>query len=196
MKGIVLILSILLLPQFASSDIGSIFALESNNGKRLIKTNPSSYMSTLNYATEAQQLERLQYRGYFLLLNRVSNQYEVQVYRTVRYGNKQVNSIFASQFQASIEYAYSYDPSGDRIRREHYLFPPNSLTGWANPNDYLTIKEFPWNSLYPSKACKTQVHSSEEYGREYLEASCFTSRDAALQFAKKFVDYILGSRGM
>jgi len=196
MKAIVLILSILLLPQFASADIGSIFALESNQGKRLIKNNPSSYMSTLNSAIEAQQLERLQYRGYFLLLNRVSNQYEVQVYRTVRYGNKQVNSIFASQFQASIEYAYSYDAAGNSIRREHYLFPPNSLTGWANPTDYLTVKEFPWKASYPSKTCTAQVHSCEEFGREYLEASCFTGRDAALQFAKKFIDYILGNRGM
>jgi hypothetical protein len=194
MKGMVLLLSVFLLAQFASADIGSIFALHSNNGKRLDKTTPGSYMSTLNTAAESQQLERLQYRGYFLLLNRVSNQYEVQVYKMVHYGNKNVNSIFASQFQASIEYEYSL--SGTGIRRDHYLFPPNSLTGWANPGDFLTLKEFPWKAPYPSKSCSAQVHTCEEFGREYLEASCFTSRDAAIQFAKKFVDYNLGSRGM
>lgn len=194
MKGMVLLISALLLAQVASADIGSIFAINSNNGKRLQKTNPHSYMSTLNTAAESQQLERLQYRGYFLLLNRVSNQYEVQVYKMVRYGNKQVNSIFASQFQASIEYEYSLN--GSSIRQDHFLFPPNSLTGWATPGDYLTMKEFPWNLPYPSKTCSAQVHSCEEFGREYLEASCFTNRDAAIQFAKKFIDYILGSRGM
>ena len=194
MKGMVLLISALLLAQIASADIGSIFAINSNNGKRLQKTNPHSYMSTLNTAAESQQLERLQYRGYFLLLNRVSNQYEVQVYKMVRYGNKQVNSIFASQFQASVEYEYSLN--GTAIRQDHFLFPPNSLTGWANPGDYLTMKEFPWNAPYPSKTCSAQVHSCEEFGREYLEASCFTNRDTAIQFAKKFIDYILGSRGM
>jgi hypothetical protein len=195
MKGMVLLLATLLLAQVASADIGSIFALHSNNGKRLDKTNPGSYTLTLNTAAESQQLERLQYRGYFLLLNHVSNQYEVQVYKTVHYGNKNVNSIFASQFQASIEYEYSLNGSGG-IRREHYLFPPNSLTGWANPGDFMTFKEFPWKASYPSKTCSAQVHSCEEFGREYLEASCFTNRDAAIEFAKKFIDYILGSRGM
>lgn len=194
MKGIILLISALLLAQVASADIGSIFAVNSTNGKRIQKTNPGSYMSTLNTAAESQQLERLQYRGYFVLLNRVSNQYEVQVYKMVRYGNKQVNSIFASQFQASIEYEYSLN--GSAIRQDHFLFPPNSLTGWANAGDFITMNEFPWKSAYPSKSCTSQVHSCEEFGREYLEASCFTNRDAAIQFAKKFIDYILGSRGM
>jgi hypothetical protein len=194
MKGIVLVLSILLFAQIASADLGSIYAINSSNGKRLQKINPGSYMSTLNTAAESQQLERLQYRGYFLLLNRVSNQYEVQVYKMVRYGNKQVNSIFASQFQASIEYEYSSNGTG--IRQDHFLFPPNSLTGWANPGDFITMKEFPWKAAYPSKTCSSQIHSSEEFGREYFEASCFTSRDAAIQFAQKFIDYILGNRGM
>lgn len=194
MKGMVLLLAALLLAPIASADIGSIFAVNSNNAKRLQKTNPHSYMSTLNTAAESQQLERMQYRGYFLLLNRVSNQYEVQVYKMVRYGNKQVNSIFASQFQASIEYEYSYN--GSAIRQDHFLFPPNSLTGWANPGDYVTMKEFPWKAAYPSQNCTAQIHSSEEFGREYLEAACFTNRDSAIQFGKKFIDYILGSRGM
>lgn len=193
-KGMVLLITALFMASVASADIGSIFALSSNSGKRLQKTNPGSYMSTLTAASESQQLERLQYRGYFLLLNRVSNQYEVQVYKMVRYGNKQVNSIFASQFQSSIEYEYSYN--GSAIRQDHFLFPPNSLTGWANPSDFITMKEFPWKAAYPSKSCTSQIHSSEEFGREYLEASCFTNRDTAIQFAQKFIDYILGSRGM
>jgi hypothetical protein len=192
MKGMIVLIMALLVAPVASAD--SIFAVNSNSGKRLQKTNPGSYMSTLNSAAESQQLERLQYRGYFVLLNQVSNQYEVQVYKMVRYGNKQVNSIFASQFQSSIEYEYSYN--GSAIRQDHFVFPPNSLTGWANPTDYVTMKEFPWKAAYPSKNCSEQIHSSEEFGREYLEASCFTSRDAAIQFAKKFIDYILGSRGM
>jgi hypothetical protein len=194
MKGMIVLITALLFAPVASADIGSIFAVNSNNGKRLQKTNPGSYMSTLTTAAESQQLERLQYRGYFLLLNRVSNQYEVQVYKMVRYGNKQVNSIFASQFQASIEYQYSL--SGSSIRQDHFVFPPNSLTGWANPTDFITMREFPWKAQYPSNNCTAQIHSCEEFGREYLEASCFTSRDAAIQFAKKFIDYILGSRGM
>lgn len=193
-KGIVLLLAALLFAPIASADTGSIFAVNSNTGKRIQKTNPNSYMSTLTAAAESQQLERMQYRGYFLLLNSVSNQYEVQVYKMVRYGNKQVNSIFASQFQASIEYEYSYNGSG--IRQDHFVFPPNSLTGWANPGDYVTMKEFPWKAEYPSKSCTAQIHSCEEFGREYLEASCFINRDAAIQFGKKFIDYILGSRGM
>jgi hypothetical protein len=194
MKGMVLLITALLLATVASADIGSIFAVNTNTGKKLQKTNPGSYMSMLTTAAESQQLERLQYRGYFLLLNRVSNQYEVQVYKMVRYGNKQVNSIFASQFQASIEYQYSYN--GSAIRQDHFVFPPNSLTGWANPGDYVTMKEFPWKAAYPSKTCTAQIHSCEEFGREYLEASCFTNRDAAIQFGQKFIDYILGSRGM
>jgi hypothetical protein len=179
------------------SDQGSIFAVQSKSKSRVVKTMPSSYDSNINFAVQAQQLERIQYRTYFIVLNRLTNgQYELQVYRLVRYGNKQVNSIFASQFESSVEYSYTYEASGDRIRRDHYLYPPDSLTGWANPTDYITSKEFVWKEQFPSKACQRGVYTSEQFGREYLEASCFRDRDTALRFGKKFVDYMLGNRGM
>ncbi len=196
MKRHIFMLFVLLMPLVTYSYEGSIFAVQNKSKSRVVKTIPSSYDSNINFAINAQQVERLQYKNYFILLNQVSNGYELQVYRLVRYGTKQVNSIFASQFESSVEYSYSYEASGDRIRRDHFLYPPDSLTGWANPTDYITTKEFVWKEQFPSKTCGRGVYTSEQYGREYLEASCFKDRDTALRFGKKFVDYVLGSRGM
>jgi hypothetical protein len=57
------------------------------------------------------------------------------------------------------------------------------------------MKQFKWGENFPAKNCSTSVFTSEEYGREYLQASCFPNRDAALTFATKFVASISGSRG-
>ncbi len=192
MKRVFILLVVLILPQVGFSDEGSISALQLKTKSRAVKTIPSMYDAGINTA----QVERLQYRTYFILLNSTNGQYELQVYKLVRYGNKQVNSIFASQFESSVEYAYSYEASGDRIRRDHFLYPPDSLTGWANPTDYVTVKEFVWKEAFPAKNCTRNVYTSEQYNREYLEASCFRDRDSALRFGKKFVDYVLGNRGM
>jgi hypothetical protein len=193
MNRALVLLMVLFLPLVGLSDEGSIAALQLKTKSRAVKTIPTVYDAGINTV----QVERLQYRTYFILLNGTSNgQYELQVYKLVRYGNKQVNSIFASQFESSVEYAYSYEASGDRIRRDHFLYPPDSLTGWANPTDYVTLKEFVWKEPFPAKNCTRNVYTSEEYNREYLEASCFRDRDSALRFGKKFVDYVLGNRGM
>lgn len=197
MKRALILLFLLFLPHFIFAEEGSIFALQLKSRSRVVKTIPSSYQSSISYALGSQQIEKLQYRTYYILLNHLSNgQYELQVYKLVRYGNKQINSIFASQFESSIEYAYTYDTAGDRIRRDHYVYPPDSLTGWSNPTDYVTSKEFVWKEQFPAKTCDRGVYTSEQFGREYLEASCFRDRDTALRFGKKFVDYVLGSRGM
>jgi hypothetical protein len=191
MKRILILLGALVWAQVGFSQ-ESISALQLKTKSRAVKTIPRVYAADTN----TEQVEKLQYRNYFVLLNRTSNGYELQVYKLVRYGNKQVNSIFASQFQSSVEYAYSYEASGDRIRRDHFLYPPDSLTGWANPTDYVTMKEFVWKEPFPAKNCSRNVYTSEEFNREYLEAACFKDRDSALRFGKKFVDYVLGSRGM
>ena len=197
MKRFLILVFLLFMPHFIFAQEGSIFALQLKSKSRAVKTIPSSYQSNISYALGSQQIERLQYRTYFIVLNHLQNgQYELQVYKLVRYGNKQVNSIYSSQFESSIEYAYTYETAGDRIRRDHFVYPPDSLTGWANPSDYVTSKEFVWKERFPAKTCNRGVYTSEQFGREYLEASCFRDRDSALRFGKKFVDYVLGNRGM
>jgi hypothetical protein len=144
-----------------------------------------------NYLSRSQQsqAEQLKQGKFTIVLNPVSNGYEVQVYRMVAYGNKRVNSIFASLYRSSIEYTYSYDAQSKEIRQYHFMCPPNSLTCWADPSDYSILSVFDWQENFPSKNCSTSVFTSEEYGREYLEASCFPNRDAALTFATKFIGY-------
>ena len=105
-------------------------------------------------------------------------------------------SIFASVFKAGIEYSYSYDSRNGEIRQNHYICPPDSLTCWSNPGDYASMKEFSWKESFPAKSCPQSVFTSEEYGREYVQASCFPNRDAALNFAQEFIKYVSGTRGM
>lgn len=154
----------------------------------------SGYLN--NIGLRSQSIEQIAQGKFTILLNPLSNgQYEVQVYRMVKFGKKRVQSTFASLYQAGIEYSYSYDSGSNEIKQYHFLCPPNSLTCWADPGDYASMKKFNWDENFPSKNCSTSVFTSEEYGREYLQASCFPNRDAALTFATKFVTSISGSRG-
>jgi hypothetical protein len=186
-----------ILAEAVFSDESSILALNNNSQGRLTKARPSNQQSSISRSIESQQAEQLQYRSFLVVINRnQSGKYELQVSKTVRYGDKQISSIYASQYQTSVEYEYRYESSSGKIRQDHFLFPANSLTGWANPGDYVTMREFAWKGRFPSQNCSSAVHTSEEFGREYLEASCFPSRDAAIQFAKRFVNYVLGPRGL
>ena len=108
----------------------------------------------------------------------------------------QVSSLFSSLFKSSVEYSYTYDRGSQQIIQRHFVFPPNSLTGWANPYDYMTMAKFDWNESFPSRTCASSVYTLEEVGRECLQAGCFTNRDSALLFDKKFIDYVLGARGI
>lgn len=159
--------------------------------------NIRSYLSRVEIAIQGQTVERLAYRQFTILLNPLSNgQYELQVYRWVAYGNREVNSTFSSVFSGSEEYSYDYDAGTQTIVQYHFVFPPNSLTGWANPDDYATMPRLPWGENIPSKTCSTPVFSLEEFGREYLQAACFQNRDVTLRFAKRFIDYVSGARGL
>ena len=147
-----------------------------------------NYLSRIS--AQAQSPERLRQGKFTILLSPLSNgEYELQVYRIVSYGTKRVMSTFASLYSSGIEYTYSYDTQSRQIKQYHFICPPNSLNCWANPSDYAILNEFEWNENFPSKNCSMPVFTSEEYGREYLQASCFSSRDAALTFATKFVNY-------
>lgn len=194
--GIVAILLIAAGP--LHSEPGSILAVRTVGQSRIQKANgnPGAYLSRLGMAIQGQEVEQIQYRGFTLLVHPINGQYEIEVTRMITYGNVHVSSLFSSIFKSSVEYSYTYDPSTQQIIQRHFIFPPNSLTGWANPDDYLTMARFGWNESFPSKNCSVPIFSLEESGREYLQAGCFANRDAALLFARKFIDYVLSARGM
>lgn len=175
----------------------SILALHQIGTTRLDKANGNAeeYSARLTTAIAGQNIEQLKYRKFTMLVNALSNgEFEVQVYRTVLYGKRKVCSIFSSLYESSVEYVYHYDPQSREIVRMHFLFPPNSLTGWANPEDYSTMTQFDWKESFPGRNCS--VSTLEESGREYLEAGCFRNRDDAVRFAQKFIDYALSTRGV
>ena len=175
----------------------STAAIQTLSGSRIQKANGdvSSYLNRL--ASMSASVEQITQGKFTILLNPVSGgQYELQVYRMVAVGNKRVMSIFVSVFRAGIEYSYSYDSRSGEIRQHHYICPPDSLTCWSNPGDYASMKEFSWKEAFPAKSCAQSVFTSEEYGREYVQASCFPNRDAALNFAQEFIKYVSGTRGM
>lgn len=177
----------------------SILSLQRTEGSRLTKARRAtdSYLTEVQSKVQAGNVEQLTYGKFIILLNQLSNgNWELQVYRIVTYGDRQIKSMFSSQYQASIEYGYTLDPKTQQITQHHYLFPPNSLTGWANPSDAAFMKRFPWKEKFPSQNCSATFFTLEEYGREYLEATCFPDRDTALRFATKFANYVSGARGM
>lgn len=176
----------------------SIFAVRSLGVQRIEKANgnPGAYNQRIGMAILGLKVEQLKYRGFTLLVNQVNGQYEIQVSRMMTYGNVQVSSLFSSMFKSSVEYSYSYDRTSQQIVQRHFIFPPNSLTGWANPDDYATMEKFDWNETFPSRTCASPIYTLEEVGREYLQAGCFANRDSALLFARRFIDYVLGARGM
>ena len=181
-----------------AADSTSILTVHQSSVSRIKKDNPQNpeFMNRQQAVASSGQMEDIQYRGYLIKLNRNRTMYEVQVSNLVRYGNLEVNSIYASQFQSSIEYSYSIDGQSGRIRQDHFLFPAGSLTGWGNPDEYVIMARFDWKEKFPTtKNCQLAVYTSEEFGREYLEASCFQDHDSALNFAKKFINYV-STRGM
>jgi hypothetical protein len=176
---------------FAQS--GSTAAIQKQGPSKIEKANGnvSAYMSRLAQAN----MEQVTQGKFTILLNSVSNgQYEVQVYRMVPIGNKRVMSTFSSVFKASVEYSYEFNNGS--ITQHHYVCPPDSLTCWSNPGDFASMQQFNWKESFPAKNCAQPVFTSEEYGREYLQASCFSNRDAALTFAQKFIQYVTGRRGL
>lgn len=177
---------------YGQADSTSAVRLLSNSKIQKADGNVQSY---LNRIAQAQSGETLKQGKFTIVLNPLANgQYELQIHRVVLFGKKRVNSIFASLYQSSIEYSYSYDSQSQQIKRYHFICPPNSLTCWAEPSDYAILTEFDWHENFPAKNCSMPVFTSEEYGREYLEASCFPNRDAALTFATKFIAYINSNR--
>ena len=185
--------------QLQAEPQGSILAIHESGPGKFTKAggNPGAY--TQRVRSSVQGLESMQYRNFTILLNGLSDgTYEIQASRIVAYGNHRVNSIFSSLYKSSIEFGYKYDPAHKRIMQYHFLFPPNSLTGWASPGDYSMIEKFDWNEVFPSGTCNTEwpVHSLEEAGREYVEAACLPDRETALRFAQKFIDYMAGGRGL
>jgi hypothetical protein len=167
----------------------SILRVQLISAVKLHKTLPT------NSNFGAGTVDQTMYRGYTINVQPDGRNYDLQIFTMVQYGSLKVNSIYASQFQSSVEYTYSYDASQHVIRQDHFLFPPNSLTGWANPDDYVTMRQFDWGSRFPA-GCSSSIYTSEEFGREYLESSCFQTRDSALIFAKKFINYALSKRGL
>jgi hypothetical protein len=186
------LLFLLLVPAlYAVEEAGSILVVHQSNERKLQKKDPGSAVAS----APSGSYEQIEYRGYTINLQSSGQDYNMQIFTMVHYGNMEVNSIYATQFQTAVEYAYTYDPQKHEIRQDHFLFPPNSLTGWANPEDYVTMRQFDWKERFPS-GCNGSVYTSEEFGREYLETSCFHDHDAALKFAKKFINYSLGRRGL
>lgn len=183
----------------------SIFELAAGDTILAVQVNgPGRMQKSINNASiragiESRNLEALNYRNFTILLNPVANNtYEVQAYRMVSYGSHQVSSVFSSVYKSSIEYGYRFDQQNQRIVQYHFVFPPNSLTGWANPRDFSAMQSFDWGEKFPIHSCSqdTPIHTLEESGREYMEAACMPDRDTALRFARSFIDYMLGSRGM
>lgn len=178
---------------YGQSDSTSAIRLVSKTKMQKANGDMSGYLNSISLRSQSEQLAQGKFT---IILNPLANgQYEVQVYRIVKFGKKRVMSTFASLYQAGIEYSYSYDSQSNEIRQYHFLCPPNSLTCWADPKDYASMKQFNWGENFPAKNCSVGVFTSEEYGREYLQASCLPNRDAALAFATKFVDSISGNRG-
>jgi hypothetical protein len=156
-------------------------------------------ISEYSAIVRSQQMEQMIYRNFKVILNSMSDgTFEIQAYRMVNYGNRQISSIYSSIYKSSVEYAYKYDPSRQKIIQYHFLFPPNSLTGWANPGQYAGMDKFDWGEKFPARSCSqsSPIHTLEETGREYLEAACIPDRETALRFARSFIDYMLGNRGM
>ena len=173
---------------------GSIAAIRSKSATKMEKAN-GNIQNYLARTSQIQSAEQVQQGKFTIVLNPLANgQWETQVSRTVAFGTKRVNSIFASLYQSGIEYTYSFHSGTNQIRQYHYICPPNSLTCWSNPSDYAILTQFDWGENFPSRNCALSVFTSEEYGREYLQASCFPNRDAALQFATKFVSYTKRNR--
>jgi hypothetical protein len=199
MKGSLLFILFVLFTLIATAlyaqQASSILVLQQQSAQKLEKRNPRSAPSITGTAAAAAGLEQIQYRGYFINLQSDGQGYGMQVYTLVNYGNLQINSIYATQFQSSVEYAYSYDKQQHAIRQDHFLFPANSLTGWANPDDYMLMRRFDWKEKFPAE-CTGSIYTSEEFGREYMETSCFRQHDAALTFAQKFINYVLSRRGL
>lgn len=194
----------ILIGVLAISLLGLAAVAESNDSILVIHPNGKNHaqkagghLDGIETGIQGQSIERMTYRQFTILLNPLSNgEYELLAYRWVVYGSRRVNSTFSSVFKSSVEYSYAYDPSAQAIVQYHFLFPPNSLTGWATPGDYAIIKQLAWGENLPSKTCSTPVYTLEEFGREYLQAGCFQERDSALRFAKKFIDYVWGARGL
>ena len=191
----VILIILLSAPLYGQSN--SLSAIRMVNKSKLQKANGdlSGYLTRMSQ--QGQSIEQLQQGRFTIVLNPLSNgQYELQVYRMVKFGKKRVISTFASVYETGIEYSYSYDAQTHEIQQFHFICPPNSLTCWADPQDYSSLKEFVWEEKFPSDKCTLSVFTSEEYGREYVQASCFPNRDAALLFAQKFIDYVTGPRGL
>lgn len=191
MKRLWILVVVLLCGSSVFSQPSNTILVVQRNANRLEKSKAVISASS----NPAAGVEQIQYRGYYINLEPAGPDYHVQIFTMIHYGSLQVSSIFASQFQSSIEYAYSYDPAKHEIRQDHFVFPANSLTGWANPDEYVLMRQFDWNQRFPS-GCDGSVYTSEEFGREYMESSCFHDRDSALKFAKKFINYALGRRGL
>jgi hypothetical protein len=196
MKSLLSFFIFLVLASAISAEQAStILVVRTIGATRLHKAQPKDVPSISSQTSAMSGLEQIEYRGYFINLQPSDKNYNLQIYTTIAYGNYRVNSIYASQFQSSIEYAYTYDAAKHEIRQDHFLFPANSLTGWANPDDYVLMRQFDWKERFPTN-CDSSIYTSEEFGREYLEASCFQDRDAAVRFAKRFINYAVGRRGL
>jgi hypothetical protein len=177
----------------------SILTIRQSGPGRLTKAGGNAGAYEEQVRSSVQSMEDIQYRGFTILLNGLSDgSYEVQAFRIVAYGNHRVNSIFSSLYKSSVEFSYQYDKAHKKILQSHFLYPPNSLTGWANPGDYTIIQNFDWNEPFPSRSCYTDspVNTMEESGREYLEAACMPDRETALRFAQSFIDYMRSGRGL
>jgi hypothetical protein len=173
---------------YGQADSTSAIRLLNRSTIQKAEGNVSDYLSRIGQTS--QSVETLKQGKFTIVLNPLSNgQYELQVYKIVLFGKKRVMSTFASLYTSGIEYTYSFDTQSERIKQNHFICPPNSLTCWADPSDYAILNQFEWQENFPSKNCSMPVFTSEEYGREYLQASCFASRDAALTFATNFVTY-------
>ena len=194
MKIVILAAMVLLsgLPLFGQEGSGTAIRLLSKSRMQKADGNVQAYLARL---AQAQAGEVLKQGKFTIVLNALSNgQYEVQVFKMVLFGKKRVQSTFASLYQSGIEYSYSYDAQSQEIKQYHFICPPNSLTCWSNPQDYAILQQFDWQEKFPAKNCGQSVFTSEEYGREYLQASCFPNRDTALAFAQKFISYVSQSR--
>jgi hypothetical protein len=191
----ILVVLFIAIPLYGQSD--SISAIRMVSKSKMQKANGDLPAYLNRIGQQAQSMEQLQQGKFIIILNPLGNgQYELQVYRMVKFGKKRVVSTFASVYKTGIEYSYSYDAQTREIQQFHFICPANSLTCWADPQDYASFKQFIWEEKFPSNSCSLSVFTSEEYGREYVQASCFPNRDAALLFAIKFIDYVTGARGL
>lgn len=199
-KGIIpIILFLIASSQVSAAPTQSILVSRTVSPGKVQKVPGNEFSRQIQSGINAMSVEQLRYRGFTILLNPMSNgSYEVQASRQVLFGGRRVSSIFSSMYESSVEYGYEYDSSRRRIIQYHFLFPPNSLTGWANPDEVAAFQKFEWGEPYPIRNCgqNEPIHTLEEAGREYLEASCMPDRDTALRFARNFIDYMLSNRGL